>query len=122
MAMVAAAGRITVSDALIALGYLDDAAAALDQVVLSRLVIEEAGKVTPAHPLIGAAALEALPPGRRAHLCRCLSVCTPNPERHAHFAALAAEPGPDPEVADALDAAAAAAHARAANNVPGQYS
>jgi DNA-binding CsgD family transcriptional regulator len=121
MAIVAAAGRITVSDALIALGYLDNPAAALDEVVLSRLVVEEGGKVTVAHPLIGAAAMEAQPPGRRAHLYRRLAACTPNPERQAHFAALAAGPGPDPEVADALEAAAAAAHARAANNAAGQF-
>jgi hypothetical protein len=102
MAMVAAAGRITVSDALIALGYLEEPAAALDETVLRGLVVEEAGKVTAAHPLIGAAAMEILPPGRRAHLYRRLAACASNPERQAHFAALAAGPGPDPEVADAL--------------------
>src|SRR5262249_27935604 len=42
-------------------------------------------------------------------------------EGRAHFAALAAGPGPDPQVALALDAAADASHARAANAAAGQF-
>jgi DNA-binding CsgD family transcriptional regulator len=121
LAVVAAAGRIAISDALTVLGHLDDATAALDEAVLRGLVVEAAGRVTVAHPLLGAAALESMPPGRRAHLYRQLAECATNPERQAHFAALAAGPGPDQGVADALDAAAAAAHARAANTAAAQF-
>jgi DNA-binding CsgD family transcriptional regulator len=118
---IAAAGRLPVSDALSTLGYLPDPAAALDEAVLAGVVVETAGRVTAAHPLIAAAAVESLPPGRRVQLYQRLADSYSNPERHAHFAALAAEPGPDPVVADALDAAAEAAHRRAANAAAGQF-
>ena len=119
--MVAAAGRIAYADALAVLGHLEDPAAALDEAVLAGLVAETAGRVAAAHPLIVRRGLESMPPGRRAELYRQLAAAAANPERHAHFAALAAGPGPDPGVADALDAAAAAAHARAANAAAAQF-
>src|SRR5262249_21117463 len=72
-------------------------------------------RIPAAHPLIGAASVESLPPGRRARVYQRLAAAAHGAERYAHFAALAAGPGPDPRVADALDAAAAAARARAAN-------
>jgi DNA-binding CsgD family transcriptional regulator len=115
VATVAAAGRITIPGALAVLGHLQDPAAALDEAALAGLLVETEGRLAIAHPLIGAAALDAMPPGRRAGVYRRLAAAAENPERRAHFAALAAGAGPDPEVADALDAAAAAAHARAAN-------
>jgi hypothetical protein len=89
--------------------------------VLAGVVAETEGRVTAAHPLIGAAAVESLPPGRRLGIYRLLAETATSPETHAHFAALAAGPGPDPRVADALDAAAEAAHARAANAAAGQF-
>ena len=85
------------------------------------VVVEAGDRLSAAHPLIGAAAVESLPPGRRAQLYRRLAGASANPERYAHFAALAAGPGPDGAVADALDAAAAAAHARAGNAAAGQF-
>lgn len=118
---VAAAGRIPVPDALSVLDHLEDPAAALDAAILAGVVVETEGRVTVAHPLIGAAAVESVPPGRRSQLYQRLAAAYSNPERRAHFAALAAGPGPDPAVADALDAAAAAAHARAANAAAGQF-
>jgi DNA-binding CsgD family transcriptional regulator len=121
LAVVAAAGRIGVGEALAVLGHLDDPAAALDAAILAGVVAEAGDRITAAHPLIGAAAVESLPPGRRAWLYQRLAATSSNPERHAHFAALAAGPGPDPAVADALDAAAAAAHARAANAAAAQF-
>lgn len=121
LAVVAAAGRIGVPEALAVLSYLDDPHAALDAAVLAGVVVEAGDRVTAAHPLIGAAAIEALLPGRRQLLYERLAVATPSPERYAHFAALAAAPGPDAQVADALDAAAEAAHARAANAGAGQF-
>ena len=120
LAVVAAGGRMPVPEALSVLEYLEDPAAALDAAVLAGVVVETGGRVTPAHPLIGAAALESVPPGRRAQLYQRLAAACSNPERRAHFAALAAGRGPDPAVADALDAAVAAAHARAANAAAGQ--
>src|SRR3974390_3184053 len=71
--------------------------------------------------LIGAAAVGVPPPVRRSQLYQRLAGVSSNPERRAHYAALAAGPGPDPAVADALDAAASAAHRRAANATAGQF-
>ena len=121
LALVAAAGRIGVAEARTVLGYLGDPASALDAAVIAGVVVETGGRLTVAHPLIGAAAVDLLPPGRRADLYRRLATASASPERYAHFAALAAGQGPDPAVADALDAAAAAAHARAANAAAGQF-
>ncbi len=121
LAVVAAAGRIGVPEALAVLDQLTDAAAALDAAVLAGVVVEAGDRLSAAHPLIGAAAVESLPPGRRAQLHRRLADVSANPERRAHFAALAAGPGPDRAVAEALDAAAAAAHARAANAAAAQF-
>jgi DNA-binding CsgD family transcriptional regulator len=121
LAVVAAAGRIAVHEALSALDYLDDPAAAVDAAVLAGVVMETGHRLSAAHPLIAAAAVESLPPGRRARLYTRLAEASSNPERYAHFAALAAGPGPDRAVARALDAAAAAAHARAANAAAAQF-
>ena len=118
---VAAAGRIPVADALSVLDHMEDPAAALDAAVLAGVVVETGGRVAPAHPLIGAAAVESAPPGRRTQLYQRLATAWSDPERRAHYAALAAGPGPDPGVAGALDAAAEAAHARAANAAAGQF-
>jgi DNA-binding CsgD family transcriptional regulator len=121
LAVVAAAGRIAVADALPMLDGLEVPAAALDAAVVAGVIVETEGRVTPAHPLIGAAALELVPPARRAQLYQWLAAAASNPERRAHFAALAAGPGAEPGVADALDAAAEAAHARAANASAGEF-
>lgn len=121
LAVVAASGRITVPGALAVLGPLGDPAAALDTAVLAGVVTETAGRLAPAHPLIGAAAVESLPPGRRQQLYLQLASAAAGPERYAHFAALAAGPEPDADVAAALDAAAAAAHARAGNAEAAQF-
>jgi DNA-binding CsgD family transcriptional regulator len=118
---VAAAGRIGMSEALSAMGHLADPAAALDAAIVAGVVAETGGRITAAHPMIGAAAVAALPPGRRAAVYQRLAAASTNPERYAYFAALAAGPGPDPAVAAALDVAAAAAHARAANAAAGQF-
>ena len=83
--------------------------------------METEGRLAVAHPLIAAAALEGKPPGRRAETYRRLAAHSVSPERRAHFAALAAGPRPDPDVADALDTAAEAAHARAANRAAADF-
>ncbi len=121
LAVVAAAGRIAVAETLEVLDHLDEPGRALDAAVLAGVVVETGDRLAPAHPLIGAAAVESLPPGRRAQLYRRLAAVSAGPERYAHFVALAAGRGPDADVADALDTAAAAAHARAANAAAGQF-
>ena len=121
LAVVAAAGRITVSDAVAVMGDLDDPGGALDAAVLAGVVVETDGRVAAAHPLIAAAAVESVPPYRRTDIYRRLAAVSSSPERRAHFAALAAGPEPDDDVATALDAAADAAHARAANAAAGQF-
>jgi len=121
LAVVAAAGRTGLPGALAVLDHLADPAAAVDAAVLAGVVVETGGRLSAAHPLIGAAAVESLPPGRRAQLYRRLAQVSATPERYAHFMALAAGPGPDGAVADALDTAAATAHARAGNAAAGQF-
>jgi DNA-binding CsgD family transcriptional regulator len=118
---VAAAGRIGVAEIVTVLDDLDDPASALDAAVMAGMVTESEGRVAVAHPLIGAAAVQALPPGRRAQLYRRLAEVLSGPERYAHFAALAAGPGPDAGVAEALDSAAEAAYAHAGNAAAAQF-
>jgi hypothetical protein len=107
LAVVAAAGRIEVPDALAVLDHLEDPATAVDEAILEGVVVETGNRLSAAHPLIGAAVAESLPPGRRAQLYRRLAGASSSPERYAHFATLAAGPGPDSAVAEALDAATA---------------
>ena len=121
LAVVAAAGRIDLVDVVAALAHLPDPGDAVDAAVLARVVVESDGRLAVAHPLIGAAAVAAMPPSRRSALYRRLAAQSHNPERHAHFAALAAGAAPDPAVASALAAAAEAAHARGANAAAGQF-
>ena len=121
LAVVAAAGRIEVPEALAVLDHLEDPAAAVDEAVLDGVVVETGDRLSASHPLIGAAAVESLPPGRRAQLYRRLAGASSSPERYAHFATLAAGTGPDGAVAEALDAAAAAAHGRAGNAAAGEF-
>jgi DNA-binding CsgD family transcriptional regulator len=121
LAVVAAGGRMRVADALSALDHLADPAAALDEAAVAGVLTEAHGRLTTAHPLIGAAALDAVPPVRRRQLYQRLAEVSANPERHAQHAAMAAGPGPDSRVAEALDAAAAHAHARAAYRAAAQF-
>jgi DNA-binding CsgD family transcriptional regulator len=115
LAVVAACGRATVHNTMMVLDHLDDPGAALDEAVLAGVVTETAGRLAAAHPLIGAAAVESLPPVSRQRLYARLAEVAVSPEPKARFAVAAAGPKPDPAVAAALDAAAEAAHARAGN-------
>ena len=122
LAVVAAAGRIDVPQTHDALGgSVADPDAALDAAIVAGVIVESGGRVTVAHPLIGAAMVEGLPPGRRRALYRRLAALTDHPERSAHFLALAAGSGADAEVAAALDAASSTAHARAATQAAAQF-
>lgn len=115
LAVVSAAGRCTAADAIAVLGgSVSDPAAALDEAVTAGVLVETGGRLAPAHPLIGKATVDALPPVRRSALYASLAERAEGPERRAHFAVLATEPGPDPATAILLDAAAGAAQARAA--------
>ncbi|HSZ39906.1 MAG TPA: AAA family ATPase [Trebonia sp.] len=126
-AIVAAAGRITVADTLAVLADLagpddqEDPAAAVDAAVVAGVVVETDGRLAAAHPLIGAAAIDAMPPVRRTRLYQRLAAVASGPERRAQFLARAAGTVPDPEVAAALDAAAEAAYGRAARSHAGKY-
>jgi len=96
LAVVAAAGRIGMPETVAVLAHLDDPAGALDAAVLAGVVVENGTRVSVAHPLIGAAAVESLPPGQRVQLYQRLAEASSGPERYAHFAALAVGPGPMP--------------------------
>ena len=121
LAVVAAAGRITIGDTLAVLDDVPDPEQALDAAVEAGVIAETGSKVAVTHPLIAAAAVESLPPGRRQRIYQRLAATSSSPERYGHFAALAAGPGPDPVVAAALDAAASAAHARGGNAAAAQF-
>jgi DNA-binding CsgD family transcriptional regulator len=124
LTVVAAAGRIAVADAVAVLDQVPNPGAALDAAVLAGVVVETEARLAPAHPLIGAAAIEAVPPARRALIYQRLASVSASPERRAQFTALAAQvigTGPDPSVASALDEAAEAAHARAANAAAAKF-
>jgi len=73
LAAVAAAGRTGLPEALAVLDHLADPAAAVDEAVLAGVVVETRDRLSAAHPLIGAAAVQSLPPGRRAQLYRRLA-------------------------------------------------
>jgi DNA-binding CsgD family transcriptional regulator len=121
LALVAAAGRMRLAEAVAMLSQLEDPAAAIDAAVLARVLVETGDRIAVSHPLIAAAAVDALPPGRRGRLYRQLADTSTDPERRGHFAALAAGTRTDPSVAVVLDAAAAAAHARAGNAAAAQF-
>jgi DNA-binding CsgD family transcriptional regulator len=122
LAVVSAAGRLSVTDALSTLdGVVDDPAAAVDAAFISNVLVESGNRLSPAHPLIGAATVAALPPVKRQQLYRRLASNADNPERYAHFVVLAAGAGPDPQAAAALDAAADAAAGRAAIAAAGEF-
>jgi len=87
---------------------------AIDEAVRAGVVVESAGRLLPAHPLLGSAVLDALPSTRRTALHRRLAAVVLDPEQHARHLALAAGDEPDRELADALDAGANAARARGA--------
>lgn len=124
LAVVAVVGRIRAARAAVVLAKLGIPASGIDAAVLSGVVVEAGGRLTAAHPLIGAAVVEALPADRLALICRSLAAVAVTPGRRAHFAALAATAAgtiPAPDVAGLLDAAAEAAHAKAAHAAAGRF-
>ncbi|WP_370384769.1 AAA family ATPase [Catenulispora sp. GAS73] len=78
------------------------------------LTVSESQRLRPAHPLLGAAALDALLPLARAGLHRRLAELVEDPEQRARHVMLAAGEPPDAETADRLAAGAEAARGRGA--------
>jgi len=126
LAVVAAAERIGEGDAAAIMRRegIADPAAALAAAIRAGAVIKSGGRLSAAHPLIGVAAVEAVPPVRRAALYRRVAEASASLERRAQFAALASAAigaVPDPEVANALEQAAEAASGRAATATAGKF-
>lgn len=86
--------------------------AALDAAVAAGVVAESGGRLRPAHPLLGAAALDALTPERRRGLYRRLAATVTDPEQRARHLVQAAEDGSDAATAAEVDAGVAAAEGR----------
>jgi DNA-binding CsgD family transcriptional regulator len=79
------------------------------------VTVDATGRISFAHPLFASAAYESVPAARRRELHRRAAELVSEPEERARQLALAA-PGPDPAVAEQLDAGAAAAAARGASD------
>ncbi|WP_370352519.1 AAA family ATPase [Catenulispora sp. EB89] len=93
----------------------DDPIAAVERAVADGvLTVSESQRLRPAHPLLGAAALDALLPLARAGLHRRLAELVDDPEQRARHVMLAAGEPPDAETADRLAAGAEAARGRGA--------
>ncbi|NUR59619.1 MAG: ATP-binding protein, partial [Catenulispora sp.] len=79
----------------------EDPAAAVEHAVADgALTLSEARRLRPAHPLLGAAALDALLPLARAGLHRRLAGLVDDPEQRARHVMLAAGDPPDAAAAD----------------------
>ncbi len=97
-------------------GQVTDADAAIDAAVAAGVVTETAGRLRPAHPLLGLAAIDSLAPGQRYRLHRRLAEITADPEQRARHLALANNGEPDSEVARSLSAGALSARSRGATH------
>ncbi len=95
-------------------GRFADPDAAIDAAVAASLITESAGRLRPAHPLLGSAALQMLSPGRRQQLHRNLATLTADPEQCARHLALATDGEPDAAIARSLETGARSAQARGA--------
>jgi ATP/maltotriose-dependent transcriptional regulator MalT len=93
----------------------DDPIGAVERAVADGvLTVSESQRLRPAHPLLGAAALDALLPLARAGLHRRLAELVEDPEQRARHVMLAAGEPPDAETADQLADGAEAARGRGA--------
>lgn len=96
-------------------GQAADPAAAVAQAVAGGvLTLTESQRLRPAHPLLGAAALDALLPLARAALHRRLAELVEDPEQRARHVMLAAGEPPEAATADQLMQGAVAARGRGA--------
>jgi DNA-binding CsgD family transcriptional regulator len=91
-----------------------DPAAAIAAAVDEGAIVDSDGRLRPAHPLLGSAALDGLPPVARTALHERLAAVVTDPEQRARHLVLAAGEPPNAELADVLEAGAAAARSRGA--------
>lgn len=92
-----------------------DAGKAIDDAIAAGVVTEAGGRLRPAHPLLGSAALDSLLPGARVALHRRLATVVVDPEQHARHLVLAAN-NSGPELVAALDAGVRSAKLRGATS------
>jgi DNA-binding CsgD family transcriptional regulator len=119
LCVVSALGSPTIQVAAKALAdMVDDPVRTLDLAVADGVVNEVDGKLVAGHPLLSAAAMKSLPPGRQLELHRRLVEVADSPEAKAHHMALTvdeADPGSvRHEVAAAFDEAVEHARNRGA--------
>jgi DNA-binding CsgD family transcriptional regulator len=119
LCVVSALGSPTIHVAAKALtGMVTDPIRALDLAVCDGVLNEVDGRLVAAHPLLSAAAMKAIPPGRQLELHRRLVEVAESPEAKAHHMALTvdeSDPGPvGREVAAAFDEAVEHARNRGA--------
>ena len=93
---------------------VSDPDSVIDAAIAAGVVAEAAGRLRPAHPLLGSAAVEALPPLARAARHRRLAELVADPEQRARHLLRAASGEPDAALAEALDAGSQAAGSRGA--------
>jgi DNA-binding CsgD family transcriptional regulator/tetratricopeptide (TPR) repeat protein len=93
---------------------VDDPTGAIDAAVTAGVLAESDGRLWPSHPLLGSAALEALPPVERTQLHARLASIVEDDEQRARHTARAARECPDEAVAVSLDAGAGTARSRGA--------
>lgn len=91
-----------------------DVDAAIDQAVGAGVVAVASGRLRAAHPLLSAAAVDALPPLVRAAAHRRLAVLVDDPEQRARHVLRAWDGEPDAKTAAALEAGSHAAGVRGA--------
>lgn len=113
--VVSALAAPTSALAVSALGAaVADPAAAIAAAVDEGAVVEADGRLRPAHPLLGSAALDGLPPLARTALHERLAAVVTDPEQRARHLVLAAGEPPNAELAEVLQAGVAAARSRGA--------
>ena len=93
---------------------VDDPDVALALAVDEGAIVESEGRLLPAHPLLGSAALDGLPPVARTALHQRLAGVVTDPEQRARHLVLAAGEPPDADLAEVLDAGARVARSRGA--------
>lgn len=119
--IVAAAGRPTMQLVRRLGSSPDMAAAALEEAERHELIETISTRVRFAHPLLGSSLYADAGPDRRRSVHLRLARAVDEPIEHAWHLALSAE-GPDPDVALALDEAAAVAESRGAPAVAAELS
>ncbi len=95
-------------------GRVADADVSIDLALEAGLITETAGRLRPAHPLLGAIAMQELSPAGQHQLHRRLATITADPEQQARHLALANDGEPDAAISRSLEAGARSAQSRGA--------